>query len=213
MAKVKICGNTNIQDAIRAKELGVDFLGFIFCESKRKISTAQAREIMTAVGPFDSFVGVFANQPKEEAERIAKELDLKWLQFHGDETSRYCQYFTQRRFQVIKTFRIKDVMSLKRIEEYDVAAFLFDTYSRDELGGTGHAFNWSMIEDKPYVHEKLFLSGGLTIHNLETALRQVKPYAIDVASGVEKSPGIKDYALLEQFIAIAKGKKRSGVTR
>ena len=209
MAKVKICGNTNAADAIRAKELGADFLGFIFCDSKRKISTTQAKEMMNAVGSFENFVGVFANQPKEEVEVIAKELNLKWLQFHGDETSRYCQYFTQRQYQVIKTFRIKDAMSLKRIDEYDVAAFLFDTYKKDQLGGTGDTFNWSVIEDKPYVHEKLFLSGGLTIHNLETALKQVKPYAIDVASGVEKSPGIKDHILLEQLIAIAKGKKHS----
>ncbi|MBI3999987.1 MAG: phosphoribosylanthranilate isomerase [Candidatus Omnitrophica bacterium] len=209
MAKVKICGNTNAADAIRAKELGVDFLGFIFCDSKRKISTSQAKEIMNAVGSFENFVGVFANQPKEEVEVIAKELGLKWLQFHGDETSRYCQHFIGRQYQVIKTFRIKDAMSLKRIDEYDVAAFLFDTYKKDQLGGTGDIFNWSIIEDKPYVHEKLFLSGGLTIHNLETALKRVKPYAIDVASGVEKSPGIKDHILLEQFISIAKGKKHS----
>ena len=209
MAKVKICGNTNAADAIRAKELGVDFLGFIFCDSKRKISASQAKEIMNAVGSFENFVGVFANQPKEEVEVIAKELGLKWLQFHGDETSRYCQHFIGRQYQVIKTFRIKDAMSLKRIDEYDVAAFLFDTYKKDQLGGTGDLFNWSIIEDKPYVHEKLFLSGGLTIHNLETALKQVKPYAIDVASGVEKSPGIKDHILLEQFISIAKGKKYS----
>ena len=213
MTKVKICGNTNVADAIRAKELGADFLGFIFCESKRKVSIDQAKEIMNTIGPFDHFVGVFANQPKEETETIAKKLSLKWLQFHGDETSRYCQYFTERQFHVIKTFRIKDVMSLKRIDEYNVSAFLFDTYSRDESGGTGTSFNWSLIEDRPYVHEKLFLAGGLTVHNLRTALGQIKPYAVDVASGVEKSPGIKDHLLLEQFIAIAKGKKHSGAPR
>ncbi len=213
MVKVKICGNTNAIDAIKAKELGADFLGFIFCEGKRKILADQAREIMSAVGPFDHFVGVFANQPKEEVQATAKKLGLKWLQFHGEETSRYCKYFSELEFNVIKTFRIKDELSLKRIDEYDVSAFLFDTYSRDKLGGTGITFDWSIIEDKPYVHEKLFLSGGLTIHNLEAALRQVKPYAIDVASGVEKSPGIKDHQLLEQLIQIAKGKKHSGVSR
>ena len=213
MVKVKICGNTNVQDALRAKELRADFLGFIFCESKRKISVSQAKEIMNATQPFDHFVGVFANQPKEEVEAIAKELDLKWLQFHGDETSRYCRYFTERQFNAIKTFKIKDTMSLKRIDEYDVQAFLFDTYSREEMGGTGSTFNWSLIEDKPYVHEKLFLSGGLTVYNLTAALKRIKPYAIDVASGVEKSPGIKDHLLLEQFIAIAKEKKISAAPK
>ncbi|HLD56486.1 MAG TPA: phosphoribosylanthranilate isomerase [Candidatus Omnitrophota bacterium] len=207
MAKVKICGNTNIPDTLKAKELGADFLGFIFCESKRKISVHQAREIMDAVGSFENFVGVFANQPKEEVEAIAKQIGLKWLQFHGDETSRYCKYFTDQQFNVIKTFRIKDPMSLKRIDEYDVTAFLFDTYSREEQGGSGKAFDWLLIGDKPYVHEKLFLAGGLTVDNLSAALKQVKPYAVDVASGVEKSPGIKDYVLLEKFIGMAKGRK------
>ena len=213
MTKVKICGNTNIRDAVRAKELGADFLGFIFCESKRKITVDQAQEIINAVGPFDHFVGVFANQPKEVVESTARALNLKWLQFHGDETSRYCKYFTDLQFHVIKTFRIKDIMSLKRIDEYDVSAFLFDTYSREELGGTGKTFQWSLIEDKPYVHEKLFLSGGLTVENVATALGQIKPYAVDVASGVEKSPGIKDHVLLERFIAIAKGKKPTAATK
>src|SRR3989338_367688 len=213
MAKVKICGNTNASDAIRAKELGADFLGFIFCESKRKISVDQAQEIMDAVSPFDNFIGVFANQSKEEVESTALKLKLKWLQFHGDETSRYCHYFAERQFQIIKTFRIKDEKSLKRLGEYDVSAFLFDTYSRNQLGGTGSTFDWSIIGDKPYVHEKLFLSGGLTVHNLAAALKQVSPYAVDVASGVEKSPGIKDPLLLEQFIQIAKGKKSSPASK
>src|SRR3989338_329557 len=209
MVKVKICGNTNVADAIRALELGADFLGFIFCESKRKVSRDQAKEMMDSVKPFQNFVGVFANQSKEETEAIASDLGLPWLQFHGDETSRHCQYFMERKYQVIKTFRVKDAMSLKRIDEYDVSAFLFDTYSPEHQGGTGAPFDWSFIEDKPYVHEKLFLAGGLTIHNLEPALQRLKPYAVDVASGVEKSPGIKDYSLLEEFINIAKGKKRS----
>jgi len=138
-------------------------------------------------------------------ETIAERLDLKWLQFHGDETSRYCQYFTDRGFQVIKTFRIKDALSLKRIDEYNVACFLFDTYSRQETGGTGKTFDWSIIEDKPFVHERLFLAGGLTVHNLKAAISHVKPYAVDVASGVEKSPGLKDPELLRKFITIAKG--------
>ena len=213
MAKVKICGNTNPQDAVKAKELGADFLGFIFCESKRKISIDQAKEIMSAVGPFENFVGVFANQPKEEVETIANQLSLKWLQFHGDETSRYCKHFMDTQFNVIKTFRIKDSMSLKRIDEYDVTAFLFDTYKRDELGGSGTVFDWSVIGDKPYVHEKLFLAGGLTVDNLAAALKRVNPYAVDAASGVEKSPGIKDYVLLEKFIAIAKGRKPSKTSK
>ena len=201
MPKVKICGNTNVADAKLASELGADFLGLIFSESKRKVTVDKAREIMQSINSFDGFVGVFANQPKEEAESIAKTLELKWLQFHGDETSRYCRHFSEQGFHVIKTFRIKDTLSLKRIEEYDVAAFLFDTYSHNQLGGTGTAFDWAIIENNPYIHEKLFLAGGLTPNNLKEAIRRIKPYAVDVASGVEKSPGIKDPALLKCFIA------------
>lgn len=213
MPKVKICGNTNVGDAVKAKALGADFLGFIFCESKRKITPDQAQEIMSGVGKFDQFVGVFANQTKEEVEAIAKKLGLKWLQFHGDETSRYCQYFMDKKYHVIKTFRIKDLMSLKRIDEYNVSAFLFDTYSREQLGGTGKTFDWNLIAEKSHVREKLFLAGGLTVLNLDAAIKQVHPYAVDVASGVEKSPGSKDHQLLEQFIALAKGKKTTGAPK
>ncbi len=204
MPKVKVCGNTNAGDVIKAKELGADFLGFIFCESKRKISTDQAAEIISKAGAFDQYVGIFANQSKDDVEAVVRKLNFKWIQFHGDETSRYCQYFMDKQYNVIKTFRIKDLMSLKRIGEYDVSAFLFDTYSREQLGGTGKTFDWSIIAGQPNVREKLFLSGGLNVQNLKAAIDQVNPYAVDVASGVEKSPGVKDYQLLEQFISIAK---------
>lgn len=207
MPLVKICGNTNPEDAKLAKELGADFIGLIFTESKRKVSIEQAREIMDHISPFEQVVGVFGNQSKETVETVARELGLKWLQFHGDETSRYCQYFTDLGYDVIKTFRIKDELSLKRIDEYNVSAFLFDTYSKDRLGGSGASFDWSIIEDKPFVHEKLFLAGGLTVKNLKSAIERVNPYAVDVASGVEKSPGVKDPELLRQFIAIAKKKR------
>ncbi len=204
MTQVKICGNTNLEDAKLAKELGADYLGFIFAESKRKIDIPTAREIIGGLPGFKNFVGVFSNQPKKDVETVAGELGLKILQFHGDETARYCQSFMDDGFQVIKAFRIKDVMSLKRLGEYNVSGFLFDTFSKDEGGGTGKTFDWNLIEDKPYVHEKLFLAGGLNLQNLQQAIAKVKPFAVDVASGVEKQPGKKDPALLEQFIRIAK---------
>ncbi len=204
--KIKICGNTNVDDVKLVREAGADFVGFIFAESKRKISVEQVEAIIKEVGAFDGYVGVFANQPKEEVEKIAGRLKLRWLQFHGDETSRYCQYFQDRGIQVIKTFRIKDALSLKRIAEYNVTAFLFDAYSKEQFGGTGVSFDWSILEKIPYAREKLFLAGGLSIYNLREAIDKVKPYAVDVASGVEKTPGIKDPELVRQFIEIAKGK-------
>ncbi|PIQ87268.1 MAG: phosphoribosylanthranilate isomerase [Candidatus Omnitrophica bacterium CG11_big_fil_rev_8_21_14_0_20_45_26] len=205
MVQVKICGNTNLEDAQLARQYGADFLGFIFAKSKRLITADTAKQMMEHMKDFKAFVGVFANQPKEEVEKIVELLGLQWLQFHGEETSRYCDYFSQKGYKIIKTFHIKDAMSLKRIDEYNVDAFLFDTYSSKEKGGTGQIFDWSLIDEKPYVRERLFLAGGLSVDNVKHAVQTVKPYAIDVASGVEKAPGQKDPDLLREFIRLAKG--------
>lgn len=209
MPKVKVCANTNVEDAVLAAQLGADYLGFIFADSKRKIDIPTAREILGALPDYENFVAVFLNQPKQEVERIVGELGITFLQFHGDETSLYCKSFEDKGYKVIKTFRIKDAMSLKRIDEYNVHAFLFDTYSADLKGGTGVPFDWNLIEDRPFVHDSLFLAGGLNVNNLEEAIRKLRPFAVDVASGVEKNPGKKDPVLLERFIQIAKeGEKR-----
>ncbi len=210
MPKIKICGNTNAEDVECAIRQGADFIGFIFAESKRKISPLAAKKIMASFPDFPNFVGVFANQPKEEVGQIARELSLQWLQFHGDETARYCGHFSELGCKIIKTFRMKDQMSLKRIEEYgSVDAFLLDTYVKSDMGGTGLTFDWSLIENKPYVSEKLFLAGGLTAENVRDAITAIRPYAVDVASGVESSPGIKDHALLEKFIQTVKASESS----
>ncbi|MCM8776116.1 MAG: phosphoribosylanthranilate isomerase [Candidatus Omnitrophica bacterium] len=204
MPKVKICGNTNPEDAKLAAEWGADYLGFIFAESKRKLDIVTAKAVIDTLPHFEKFVGVFYNQPKSEVESIAKKLGLKILQFHGEETSLYCQAFMDKGYEVIKTFRIKNEMSLKRIDEYNVSAYLFDTYAKEERGGTGIPFDWNLIQDRPFVHDKLFLAGGLNVNNVQTAISLIRPFAVDVASGVEKSPGRKDPDLLRQFIQIAK---------
>ncbi len=209
MPKVKICGNTRAEDLQLAAQLGADYLGFIFTESKRQISVEKARTLIRSVPHFKNYVGVFANQPKEEIERISGELGIRILQFHGEETALYCHSFVEKGYEVIKTFRIKDKMSLKRIDEYNVSAFLFDAYRENEKGGTGTPFKWELIEDRPYVHEKLFLAGGLNTSNLRKAIQKIRPFAVDVASGVEKNPGEKDPALLEEFIRIAKEEERA----
>lgn len=207
MTRVKICGNTNLEDAVLARDLGADYLGFIFAESKRKVSLEDAFAIREGLPDFDAFVGVFFNQPREEVLKIAERLGLKWLQFHGDETALYCRSFEEKGFKVIKTFRIKDAMSLKRMDDYNVAAFLFDTFSRLEKGGSGETFDWNVIEDRPYVHDQLFLAGGLNPENLSEAIRRVRPFAVDVASGVESEPGKKDPEKLKEFISIARQKE------
>lgn len=206
MAKVKICGNTNSIDIEKAISLGADYLGLIFVPgSKRNVTVNTAKELTKKASSFHQFVGVFFNQTKEEVESIAASTGIQWLQFHGEETSRYCSYFIQKGFKVIKTFRIQDSRSLLRIDEYDVTAYLFDTFSKTSKGGTGQTFDWKLIQDKPYVHEKLFLAGGLHLGNLSEALHSVRPFAVDVASGVEAAPGIKDHTKLQQFIQTAHG--------
>src|SRR3989338_8587672 len=157
MVQVKICGNMNFEDAAKAVELGANYIGFIFAEGKRKVDASTVEKIIRKIPNFKNFVGVFYNQPKNEVKQIASSLGLKYLQFHGDETALYCQSFEEEGYHVIKTFRIKDQMSLKRLDEYNVSAFLFDTYSKGEKGGTGIPFDWNLIEDRLYVHEKLFL--------------------------------------------------------
>lgn len=214
MAKVKICGNRSAEDVRTAIELGVDYIGMIFAPGKRKVSIEEAKAICNVSKTFEGYVGVFLNQPKEEVLEIAQTLNLKFLQFHGDETAFYCKYFSDLKYKVIKTFHIKDQMSLKRIDEYsDLYAFLFDTYSLDRKGGTGKTFDWSLIEDKPYLTERLFLAGGLSVDNLENALVQVSPFAVDVSSGVEIAPGQKDSSLMKTFIQIAKKGNGSDVIK
>ena len=210
MTRVKICGNTNYENARLAVDLGADYLGFIFVpSSKRVISVEKAAEILGKLADFKNAVGVFCNQSKKEVESVAEKLRFKYLQFHGEETALYCDSFMQKGFEVIKTFHVKDAMSLKRIEEYNVSAFLFDTYSRSEKGGSGIPFDWRVIEDKPYVHDKLFLAGGLNPLNITQAIENIRPFAVDVASGVETSPGIKSPELLQAFFEKAKGVKQS----
>ena len=184
--------------------LGADYVGLIFAESKRKLDIAAAEPIVSAMPSHTPFVGVFANQPKPDVENIAAKLRLKILQFHGEETSLYCESFMEKGFQVIKTFRIKDALSLKRIDEYNVTAFLFDTFSKSAAGGTGITFDWNLLVDRPFLKDRFFLAGGLNTQNLRQAIETVHPFAVDVASGVEKSPGRKDPELLAQFIRIAK---------
>jgi phosphoribosylanthranilate isomerase len=216
MSLVKICGNTNPADAQLAAQLGADYLGLIFAESKRKIDVSTAKLIIQSMPEFHNFVGVFVNHPKHDVEAILQETGIKILQLHGDETALYCQHFMDKGFKVIKTFRVKDAMSLKRIDEYDVTAFLLDTYKTDAAGGTGKTFDWELIghdEHRPFFHDKLFLAGGLNITNLAAAIQKLAPYAVDVASGVEKEPGKKDPALLEEFIRIAKEGTKQNVAK
>ena len=199
MTKIKICGTTNKHDAILASQLGADMLGFIFYKgSKRYVEPRTASDIINELPPYILKVGVFVNEDPKKVREIAADAALNALQFHGDETPEYCNAFKDE-FKVIKAFRLKDRKSLDDINKYDVDYYLLDTYSKDSHGGTGEAFDWKILEDFEFL-KPVILSGGITPDNVAKAIKEVAPYGVDVASGVEASPGRKDAELLKRFI-------------
>lgn len=205
MVKVKICGITELEDALKAHELGADFVGFIFfTNSPRKIKPVQARSIIKGLPKDLLKVGLFLGQDAGTVRAIAERCHLDFLQLHGDESPEYCSRLGKD-FKIIKSFKIRNFRSVDDIDAYKDAAhyYLFDTYVKGIPGGTGRAFNWDILKDKPF-EKPIFLAGGLTPENVGGAVKKVAPYAVDAASGVEKSPGKKDYKLLKEFIDNAK---------
>jgi phosphoribosylanthranilate isomerase len=199
--KVKICGITNQQDASAAVALGVDVLGFIFAESPRQIEPDTARTIIKSLPPFVISVGVFVNEAPARIREIVALCGLDMIQFHGDESPDVCSAFIPR---AIKAFQLKDESSLEQIKPYygKVRALLFDTYSNEKRGGTGKTFDWDLAVKGSVPGMPVILSGGLSPSNIEAAVLTVKPYAVDVNSGVEKSPGIKDHNLMKQLMEV-----------
>ena len=204
MTKVKICGITELRDALKAHELGADFVGFIFFEnSPRKIDTTAASRIIKGLPDGLEKVGLFLNQDEEYVRRTARTCGLDILQLHGRETPEYCARL-RKDFKIMKSFKIKDASSLEDVNDYDdVDFYLFDTYVKGMPGGTGKSFDWDLLKGKTF-KKGIFLAGGLKPENVAAAVGKVSPYAVDVASGVEKSPGKKDHRLLKEFIDNAK---------
>jgi phosphoribosylanthranilate isomerase len=200
MVRVKICGITNLGDALIAAEFGADALGFVFFKgSPRYVPPDEARKIILGLPPFITTVGVFVDEKPEEVERIVKHTAVDVAQFHGHEPPEACM--TGRR--VIKAIRIKELADLEPLKHYRVSAFLLDTYAPDSFGGTGQTFNWDVALDAKQFG-KIILSGGLNPDNVEKAIRWVRPYAVDVSSGVEEEKGRKDHTKLKLFIERAK---------
>jgi phosphoribosylanthranilate isomerase len=214
MVKVKICGITAAKDALAAAEFGADAVGFIFYpHSPRWIEPARAREIIEKLPPFVTAVGVFVNEAPEVIRQAMQVSGAGVVQLHGDEPPSACAVWPR----TIKAFRIRDDADVRRIREYlgamtDVmsAAYLLDSFSEKEYGGTGKSFNRELARgilnsENSGQAGRIILSGGLTPDNVEGAVRAVTPYAVDVSSGVEISKGVKDHGKMKSFIERAKG--------
>ncbi len=197
--RVKICGITNLADAQTAAAAGADALGFNFYEkSPRCLTVAAAAKISRELPPFVMRVGVFVNAPEDEVLRAIGECGLGLLQFHGDEPPDFC---TQFGLMSMKAIRIRDTASLQELPKYQTDAYLLDAFSPEARGGTGETFNWDLAIEAQKLGKPIFLAGGLTPENVADAVRRVRPFAVDVASGVESSPGRKDPQKVRDFIA------------
>lgn len=198
VVRSKICGITRIEDALLAVAAGADALGFVFySKSPRAVSIEQARRIIAALPPFVTTVGLFVDADRSELTALLEGLPLDLLQFHGDETLADCTGYGR---PYIKALRVKpgdDIAQLAAPYE-DASGILLDTFVSGIPGGTGAAFDWSLVPHN--LSKPVILAGGLTPQNVLAAIEQVRPYAVDVSGGVEASKGIKDAGKVEAFL-------------
>jgi len=196
--RVKICGITRPEDAVAAVRHGADAIGLVFYgPSPRNVSIEMAAEIVSALPPFVSKVGLFVNASASEIETVLRRVSLDCLQFHGDESATDC---AQINLPYYKAIRVKDDTNLLQYASYyeQAKALLLDTYSEASVGGTGQVFDWKLIPED--LGKPLILAGGLTAQNVAAAICQVRPYAVDVSGGVEASKGIKDEIKIASFM-------------
>jgi len=200
MTRVKVCGITNVEDALAALDAGADMLGFNFyARSPRYVSPAEARKIIERLPEGVTSVGVFVNEPSPaDVERIAREAGLGAVQLHGDETPEFCQEL--RGLTTIKALRVGAGYNVESAAAYDTDALLLDAYVVGERGGTGHTFDWTLATLTRERVPRLFLAGGLNPDNVVAAVAAVRPYAVDVCSGVETAPGRKSHELMRRFM-------------
>jgi len=196
---VKICGITDYEDASIAVGLGAGALGFIFADSPRQITPQKARDIIRAIPPFVKTVGVFVDEEPAAIKEMIHYCGLDLVQLHGDESPDLCCELMP---YTIKALRIKDESSLRtsRIYHGKVRALLLDTYSKDKAGGSGKTFDWQLAIKIKKLGIPIILAGGLGPSNIDDAISAVRPYAVDVNSGVEKHPGKKSHTLIEDLM-------------
>ena len=200
--KVKICGITNIDDAKLAVDLGADMLGFIFYDkSPRYIDPTDARKIIDQLPSDIIKIGVFVDESINNLMEIKKIAGIDKFQLHGNEIPEFCAELND---DYIKAIRVKDSDDIGKVDLYNTDKFLFDTYVKNEFGGTGKSFNWKFLSDSKLNDKFVILSGGLNSENVIEAISIAKPDAIDVSSGVEASPGIKDIDKMTKFFKAVK---------
>lgn len=202
MTKVKICGITNLEDAAMSVRFGADEIGFNFFEkSARYIDPLKVREIFKSlVDPIVS-VGVFVNESVDYVTTVSRKAGIDLIQLHGDETPEFARVIRKlTALPVIKAFRVSDRLQLDSMSRYQVEAFLLDSYSHEEYGGTGEKFDWNIAKQTLKHFPKIYLAGGLNPDNIGEAVKMVRPYAVDACSGLESSKGIKDLEKVEEFI-------------
>lgn len=202
-ARVKICGITSREDALAAIDAGADALGFMFFPpSPRHLTVEAARSIIEALPPFVARVGVFVDATAEVIRQTAAACGLDTLQLHGSESPDFCRDLAP--FPILKAFRVRGPESLTQLPAFANHAWLLDSYVAGTLGGTGQTFNWDLAATAVRQGGRVILAGGLTAANVAAAVTAVRPWAVDVSSGVESAPGRKDPSKVRDFIAAAK---------
>ena len=204
--RVKICGFTQVDSAVHAANLGVDAIGLVFYPpSPRHISIEQAIDIVDSLPAFVSVVALFVNEKASVIRNVLAQVSIDCLQFHGEETADMCRIYNK---PYMKAIRMKPELDMVEIamEYHDTSALLLDAYHPQIKGGGGHQFDWDLIPQNYSL--PIILAGGLDVNNAALAVKTVKPYALDVSSGVESSKGFKDVAKMAAFIqAINEGNR------
>ena len=200
MTKVKICGLKEVLHVQAAVDAGADAIGFVFAPSKRLVSIAQAHELAKHVPPGVLKIGVFVNPTSEELRAAVEGVPLDYVQYHGEETP---DFITEQGYPAIKALSVRSEKDVKAAAQYAVDYYLFDAPGTDFKGGSGHTFDWTLLEDAGIPKEKLILAGGLKQENIVEALAFVTPFMIDVSSGVE-TDGVKDIEKIKGFLQAVK---------
>lgn len=205
MTFIKICGITNIDDALAAVAAGADALGFNFYKpSPRYVTPQHAGEIIAKLPSSILTVGVFVNE--QSIRSIANEAGITALQLHGDESPSFCRELAADRY-VIKTLSVANDFEIETVHAYEVQAIMLDTKHNALRGGTGRVFDWSVAKEVNHVVPKLFLAGGLSPENIEEAIEIVRPYAVDACSALEDEPGKKNHQRMRAFVETARNVK------